>query len=686
MDKVFSWVTVAAVFLFNLFLPLGGVLAKEPRDPHERAIVLEEMVVTATRDWEEIRKTPANVTVITTRQIEESGATTIPELLVQQESILFRDYTGNNGATSMIDMRGFGGDNPFGKVLILVDGVRMNPMDMSTFNWMQIPLQNVERIEIVRGAGSVMYGDTAIGGVVHIITKKGYGKPLFQMAVIAGSYGLHDERFSVSGSEGKLSYAGTFENRFSWGYRDRSKTDAQGGNINVGYDLSDKLNLSFGAAWNNNVYELPGELTKTQRDADRTKASNPNDDQKDIGLKFFGRIEAKCGPFGSFDLAVQYAGRDRRANMDSWSQWSYTNDQTLLLSPRYFLEKDVLGHTNKLTVGLDYYYQPYKKEFYKSRESSVRDQLAEFLRSGVGVYIRDEFSVLKQLILHGGYRLESATIGGSYTDWATPANSFAYSEKRHTAEVWEMGLTWLVGKKSKIFAKYGTVFRIPFLDEIASYNGFGAGSFNRNLDKEKGASMEVGAQYSPIDDLRIGVTIYRIDLKEEIQWVATGVSTGENRNVASTRHEGIEMSLDYRLKKWARLYGNATYQRATYEDGEYNKKEMFLVPNRMAYLALDLYLPWDITVRPEMRHVSERYLSQDFKNTAEKLEAYTTFGLSLFYRPVIGRLHVTAFFAIDNLTDVKYDSFGSDNSSWGGASTYYPMPGVTYRGGLSISF
>ncbi|MCX7635378.1 MAG: TonB-dependent receptor, partial [Syntrophales bacterium] len=528
MTRFFLSVFVV-VSLCVTFLTGGLGHAKEPVDPHERAIVLEDMVVTASRDWEEVRKAPANVTVITARQIEQSGATTIPELLERQESILFRDYSGNSASTAMIDLRGFGGDNPFGKVLILVDGIRMNPMDMSTFNWMQIPLQNIERIEIVRGAGSVLYGDAAIGGVVHIMTKKGFGKPQFQVGVTGGSYGLHDERFSLSGSEGKLSYAATFENRFAWGYRERSKTDAQGGNINLGYEYSDKLNFTVGAALNNNAYEWPGALTKAQKDADRTKASNPNDDQKDTGMRFVGRMEAKAGAWGALDLAIQYASRERKVNFDSWFQWSNTSDQTLLVTPKYVLERDIFGHGNKLTIGLDYYHQPYKKDFFRSRESSLRNQTADFLRSGYGLYVRDEFHILKSLILSAGYRAENTTIGGSYTDMTAPANSFVYSEKRYTAEAWEGGLTWLLGKKSKIFTKYGTIFRIPFLDEIAAYNGFGAGSFNRNLDAERGTSMELGTLLSLMEDLRIGLTFYRTDMKEEVQWVATGLWTGENR-------------------------------------------------------------------------------------------------------------------------------------------------------------
>jgi outer membrane receptor protein involved in Fe transport len=84
--------------------------------------------------------------------------------------------------------------------------------------------------------------------------------------------------------------------------------------------------------------------------------------------------------------------------------------------------------------------------------------------------------------------------------------------------------------------------------------------------------------------------------------------------------------------------------------------------------------------------VGNAYLSQDFDNNADKMGAYTLYNIYLFYRPTIGKIRLTAFLGVDNLTDVKYESFGSDNVSWGGVNTYYPMPGITCKGGLSFEF
>jgi iron complex outermembrane receptor protein len=263
-------------------------------------------------------------------------------------------------------------------------------------------------------------------------------------------------------------------------------------------------------------------------------------------------------------------------------------------------------------------------------------------------------------------------------------------KNEYDADAYEAGLTWLWGKKSKVFAKYATVYRIPFLDEIACFNGFNEGTlFNTNLKQEKGKNTEVGTEFYPLNNLKIGLTIFRMDMEDEILWVSTGPGEGENENVGTTRHDGAEVSFSYLWEKYARLYGNFTYHLATYQDGSYNKKELWLVPNRMANLGVEIYLPYNLMFRPEVSYVGDCFLSQDYNNTGEKLDSYTLINLYLSYKPSVGKIHMTAFFGVENLGNIKYASFGSYNvPSYGVGSpnTYYPMPGITFKSGISFEF
>ena len=682
--------------LFALLLSFVCILPVHAQTQTEdKPVQMDQVVVTATRDTQEVRKTPANVTVITADDISKSGATTVVDVLDRLESIQFRTYSGN-ASQAMIDMRGFGGDNPYGKTLVMLDGRRLNRTDMASINWLQIPVSAIERIEIVRGPGSVLYGDAAIGGVINIITRQGQGKPVFHASALAGSYGLHDERVGVRGAAGKLTYALTGENNFSLGYRDRSKYSAQGGGFNVGYAAHDLLNLSLGVSFNRADYQMPGALTKEQMREDRRQyqpamplywmnANDDNDGRDKYTNVNFG-VKSFWGSLGQLEVNVMYGRKDLQNNMPSWSSYNFsdTTADTYGISPKYILAKDIFGFHNKVVAGVDYYHEPYKKNIFQDRERTIKLSTADFTRESLGYYIRDEFSVLENLILSAGCRFEQTKIKGANIDYATPSNAFD-NEKKFTAESYEAGLTWLWGGKSKSFAKYATVTRIPFLDEIASFNGFG-GSFLTSLEKERGVSMEVGTEYYPLDNLKIGLTLFRTDMEDEIEFVYTSLYTGYNQNVGKTRHDGAELSASYMWQKHLKVYGNFTYHKATFEDGLYNKKEMPMVPNRMINAGLEIYLPYNVTLKPEIRHVGEAYLSGDNDNNTEKLESHTLLNFYVQYRPTFGRLKPVVFVGIENLTDTMYSSFGLDYAQYSMDNFYYPMPGRTFKAGISFEF
>jgi iron complex outermembrane recepter protein len=648
----------------------------------DSVVTMGEVVVTATRDTQEVRKTPANVSVITAEEINNSGATTVVEVLDKLESIQFRTTSGN-ASQAYIDMRGIGGDNPFGKTLIMLDGRRLNRTDLASIDWMEIPLNTIEKIEIVRGPGSVLYGDSAIGGVINIITKKGEGEPKFNASVLMGSYGLNDERVGVNGATGKWTYAVNGENNFDFGYRERSKYSAQGGGFDLGYSANDLLNVSLGVSFNKTDYQMPGALTlaKIEQDPQQYQPGSSNDDGSDKYTNVNLGIKSFFGSWGQLEINFLYGKKDTQVNMDSWYLYSDTIADTYGITPKYILAKEIFGFNNKVIVGMDYYNEPYEKDFYNDRERTTKTSTANFIRESLGYYIRDEFSILNDLILSGGYRSERTEISGSNTDFFYSSNSFVDMKNEYDAEAYEAGLTWLWGNKSKVYTKYATVYRIPFLDEIASFNG-GGGGFLKSLDKENGESTEIGTEFYPLNNLKIGLTLFRIDMENEIQYVGT-FPTGYNQNTGSTRHDGAEVSFSYLWEKYARLYGNFTYHKATYEDGAYNKKELWLVPNRMANLGVEIYLPYNLMFRPEVSYVGDCFLSQDYDNMGEKLGSYTLINLYLSYKPSFGKLHMTAFLGVDNIANVKYSSYGFDNGTSG---DYYPMPGRTFKTGISFEF
>ncbi len=674
-------------FLFIVFFLLlpGRIIAQTGPAAAEPAAKdawrMGEVVVTASRDVQEVRKVPANVTVVTAEDIGKSGATSVAEVLTGLAGIHVSSYSGN-ASQAIVDMRGFGTEAGYLRHVVLLDGRRLNRPDLAGINWLEIPLSEIERIEIVRGPGSVLYGDAAIAGVVNIITKRGEGRPKGEVTVIGGSYHTYDGRVGIRGSADKVYYALSGEGLASEGYRDRSDFTAASAGGSIGYNPTENLDVSLGITYNKTDNEFPGALTKQQLHDDRTQAQHPDDDAE---AEFFDAnllVKTVLGRFGRLDANLIYGKREVESNYASFSSFTDVAIETVGATPRYILERPLFGFDNKLTVGFDFYRDELDKGTFASRSRNGRTYEAELTRETMGFYARDEFSIMRDLILAVGARTERAEVDGSETDRATGSKVFD-DDKTHRGRAWEASLTYLIGEKSKLWGKYATLYRFPSLDQQASYYAYPFDSFLTDLEKETGISYEVGAQIVPLPGLRLGATCYLIDMEDEISYNPV---TYRNENLDETRHRGIEFSLAWQFRKFLRVTANYTLQEATFRDGTNKDKDVPLVPNHMANGAVEIDLPWSLTLRPEVQYVGSQYFGSDNDNSAEKLDDATIVNLALRWQPdrkVFGGVTPSAFVAVDNLFDKRYSSVGYE--TYAGLS-YYPAPTISVRGGMTLSF
>jgi iron complex outermembrane receptor protein len=650
-----------------------------------------EVVVTATRDTQEVRKVPANVTVITADDIQKSGATSVPEVLTGLVGLNVTSYSGN-ASQAIVDMRGFGTEAGYLRNVVMLDGRRLNrPDGLAGINWLEIPLSEIERIEVVRGASSVLYGDSAIAGAINIITKRGEGKPKGDATFIGGSYNTYNGRAGIRGSADKVYYALSGEALTSSGYRDRSKFTSGSAGGSIGYNPTDYFDVSLGIAYNKTDNQFPGMLTKAQLNANRKQAQYPDDDASNGFFDANLLVKTVLGNYGRLDANVIYGRREVTSNFTSLLNFYKNEIDTVGATPRYILEKKLFGFDNKLTVGVDFYQDKLDKDIFSDRTQASRTYEAELKRQTMGFYARDEFSILKDLILALGARAERAKVTGSETNLSTGAAVFPNGEKVHTGEAYEASLTYLIGEKSKVWAKYATVYRIPTLDQQAFFNGpssFLPDQFLTDLEKETGKSFEMGTQFFPLKELKLGITFYLIDMEDEIALVFPAYpAPGRNVNLDKTRHQGVEFTLDWQFRKLARLYANYTFQEATFREGQYKDKTIPLVPKNMANAALEIYLPWSLTLRPEIRYVGEQYFGSDNSNSFEKMDSYTIVNLYLRYQPdwkMFGVAKPSAFVGVENLLNKSYSTIGYNYGP--GFEYYSPAPEINFRGGVSLYF
>jgi iron complex outermembrane receptor protein len=638
----------------------------------EKEVTLDKVVVTATRDTEEIRKVPANVTVITREKIEESNAQTVTDVMKDEVGIVVRDYFGT-GKTANVDIRGIG-ETGFLNTLVLVDGRRVNEIDLSGVDWTQIPLDQIERIEIVRGSGSVLYGDNAAGGVINIITKRPEKPFSASGEIVAGSYHYNKEGSSVSGKWGPLSAILSASHNATNGYRHNGFLRAEDVGGKLVYDLNDQVSFNLSGNFHQDSTGLPFGLKKELYDLNRRATTNPDDRAKtDDGYAVLG-MKAKLWDLGRIETDISYRHRELADFFFISPFQDKRNSNTLGITPKYILDKPLLNFPNKLTVGLDFYRS---KLSVFSNSSFSGPNRSEVTKKSTGAYIMDEFSILNNLILSLGYRQEWVTFDIAQ-DVPNSKDVFRNSEP-----AWNAGLSYLFGKNSSAFLSFKRSFRYPVSDELIQYI-INPGTFevigirvNPDMKSQIGYHYEAGIRHAFTDQIEANMTLYWIDFHDEIFF---NPFTYANENYPRTRRAGIETGARVKLLAWLSVWGNYSYIRPTVRKGSFSGNDIPGVPWHKGSLGTEVDFGKGLHLSTLANIVGSRRFLSDWANQAGRQSGYYTVDmkLSYFWRGL------NVFIGVNNLLNRKYAEFAVVDSA--GTPFYYSSPDRNFIGGISYTF
>ena len=260
-ESFVSSTTISALGILILMLAVRVSDASEltPNTSAADSLHLQEIVVTGTTPIP-LFDLPRSASIITAQDIESSGAANLAELIAHQANVTLTSYTGNE-KFSQLDIRG-SGDTSSSNVLILVDGVRNNLLDLSGADLSLIALQQIERIEIIRGANTVRYGSGASQGVINIISKK--SEPGLKGKSVARYGSYHQTRLSqdISITSQKHSLLLNASYSDNEGYRDHNALRSENYALSWKTKATDKLSVSLTSRLHRDDFELPGPLAR----------------------------------------------------------------------------------------------------------------------------------------------------------------------------------------------------------------------------------------------------------------------------------------------------------------------------------------------------------------------------------------------------------------------------------------
>lgn len=658
----------------GLALMVAGVAMAETR----KDVTLGEVVVTATRAEERIQKVPANVTVIDEEDIKNSNAKNVVDLLRTEEGIVVRDLLGN-GKTSQVDLRGFGETAP-ANTLVLVDGRRVNEIDLSGVDWMQIPLGQIERIEIVRGTGSVLYGDNAVGGVINIITKIPAKELKVTAGVSAGSYERHKEKAYISGGRENIAASLFASYEETDGYRDNNEFRAKDVGGKIVFDPTEFLSVNLSGSYHSDDYGLPSSLTETEENADRKATTTPFDNAEitDEYIKF--GFDLEFGTYGNIVTDFSYRDRKSEEEFVSFTFASERNTDTWAVTPRYVWNGEILDRANTFIAGVDFYWSKQDVESFFGMPLAP-SSVSDIERDSCGFYFNNEFSLLENIVLSIGARRERVKYDLSQRDLSAffplaPLDD-AVTERE---SAYSAGFTFLYGGGSSIFVRANRSFRFPLTDELIVYD-FLAGQIlvNPDIKPQTGQHYEFGVRHYFTPEVQGNVTLFRAEIEDEIFFDAM---TFSNTNHPETLHQGVEIGGRVDLFTKLTLFGNYTYTKATFEKDPFDENDIPAVPRHKGNLGFRVYnLLEGFVFSMDYNYVGSSYAISDQANEFKKLDQYYTIDARLSYT----RKGLKAFIGVNNLTDQEYGEY----AAVGGfpiTLKLFPAPERSWVGGLEITF
>ncbi len=658
--------------LLIIFFPLFQLLAEESFSSYDTAFEIEEIVITATRTKIEILDAPVHVTVITGEEIEEMGARNIADVLGRQAGITVFDR-GPEGALKSASLRGSTSEG----VLITIDGVRLNDSRAGSMDLSLIPLHSIEKIEIVRGGTSALYGADAVGGVINIITKKNPDNRL-KIKIENGSYIpqnavkvkegdveeavgadfldlLDTQKVSIQYSRdiGEIDVvtSGSFtraNNGYVWNdteytgkNRRRVNANMLGGDLYAGVSIPyDTGQFDITGLFVYNDKGIPGALSWYSTDAS----------QRDVlanGIFHF-RTEEFFSDFLSLDAKASY----------KYSSLNYADpDETYPIDDSH----------NTHSIGLDV-----------AQEMLYFDAFSLVYGLNLAYESVDSTKIERHERINGGLFIESPVYLSPQFTIIPVVRYDIYSDFPDSFN-FKLSSVYNISSDTSLKASISKSYRAPTLNDLywpytPPYMGWSGEGGNPNLKPETGYSAEFGISAIK-EHIKFDAYVFARYLEDEIKWfLFTDENVWRPNNLRSTFYPGVEAngSINFLNNFW--FNANYTFIYSFVLKG--TSQNYTLSDNkRVPYVPVH-----SITAGIKYRDskniagIDANVLGKHYTDEANTDPANAYFVLNAHYRRMITN-NITLLFAVNNLLNANYETLDG-----------YPMPPLFIRTGIEMTF
>ena len=597
---------------------------------------LEDTVVTAERRPTKKMETPANTTVITAREIEDNHYQSVDEAIGHVNGVSIVRMGG--GLRSYVRING---DD---RVVIMIDGQKLNDdqgsLTRASVDMNMIPsLDNIQRIEIVKGGGSALYGSDAVGGVINIITKNAV-KNETKVDINTGSWGSHNYAISTQGKEndfswfitGGLQKRGHFDYKFDGNSPTMANSDYNNNSLSMKlknrFSDSDSLALSYAHRSVDDGQYICNGLTSVPNDRLRENFNNYNvtwnfkEDTNVPGYVSFFYNYKWIDQSGSFST--------RTMGLDAQYGW-------------------LLNDYNTLITGV---------EWHQSNSENATNGYYGKKLNNKSVFLQDTWKFADKWTLVPGMRMDSHSAFG--THWSP-----------------KVAINYLADADTQVYASWGRVFKAPTADDLY-YKAWGMYG-NPDLQAETGYTATIGMNHNFNEKTSVGISFFQSRLNDAIAWLnIPGTRDYRATNLEEEKRQGMELSFKQELSPmWSYDIGYSYIRREATKKA--NGIAMGVDPSNLQPNGYRIGVhyhngAWKANL---LGTIGSGLDAQYYNNNS----SYNIWDFNLSYDI---KKNITTYFKVNNLTNQEHFEQAA-SISWPPVS-YYPCAGRFYQVGLTCTF